>query len=183
MRNNTREKIPGTDNSAHCSWHLKAGAVLFGLSILVPIAGVPVIGLLKLGGALKTFLSGGVLLTGELLGIAAVAVMGKPGYLFLRGKASALLKRYGPPQTVSRLRYRIGLMLFCVPLFFGWVSVYIPQFLPGFQINPLPYAITGDFIFVTSLFVLGGDFWEKLQSLFQHNGVPDCKEVQDQQPD
>ena len=183
MRNNAPENIPGTDNSARSGWHLKAGAILFGLSILVPIAGVPVIGILELRGTLKASLSGGLLLIGELLGISAVAVMGKPGYLFLKGKADALLKRYGPPQTVSPRRYRIGLILFCVPLFFGWVSVYIPQFLPGFQINPLPYALAGDFIFVTSLFVLGGDFWEKLQFLFRHNGVPDCGDVRGQQPD
>ncbi len=183
MSNKTLQKTAGTDSSAPYGWHLKVGAVLFGLSIVVPVLGVPVVAILNLGGTITATLSGGVLLVGELLGLAAVAVMGKPGYIFLKGKVAALLKRYGPPQTVSRRRYRIGLALFCVPLFFGWVSVYIPGLLPGFQHTPLPYAFAGDLMFITSFFVLGGDFWDKLQALFRHNGVDDREDTQDQIPD
>jgi hypothetical protein len=30
------------------------------------------------------------------------------------------------------------------------------------------WHVGGDVVFVTSLFVLGGDFWDKLRSLFVH---------------
>ena len=32
--------------------------------------------------------------------------------------------------------------------------------------NLLTYAIGGDILLVTSLFVLGGNFWDKIRSLF-----------------
>jgi len=69
----------------------------------------------------------------------------------------------------SRLRYRIGLVMFCAPLAFGWLSVYVAGSIPGFAQNPLPYALGGDLLLLTSLFVLGGDFWDKVRSLFLHN--------------
>ncbi|WP_319548920.1 hypothetical protein [Desulfogranum marinum] len=168
MNSTRKTESAETKSSAPFGWRLQAGVVLFGLSLAVPVVGVPVVGFLHLDGTLTATLSGGLLAAGELLGLAAVAVMGKPGYIYLKGKAAALLKRHGSLQHVSRFRYRIGLVLFCLPLIFGWVSVYIPRFLPGFQQNPLPYAMAGDLMFITSFFVLGGDFWDKLQSLFRH---------------
>lgn len=173
MSSDDEQKVAGGNSSAHYGWHLKAGVVLLGLSVAVPLLGVPVVGILKPGRTLTAALSGGAILAGELLGIAAVAVMGKPGYIFLKGKVAAWLKHYGPPQTVSRRRYHIGLMLFCIPLLYGWVSVYIAGFIPAFQYNPLPYALVGDLMFIASFFVLGGEFWDKLQSLFRHNGIYD----------
>jgi hypothetical protein len=35
--------------------------------------------------------------------------------------------------------------------------------------NPLPYAGGGDLIFLVSLFVLGGDFWDKIRALFVYS--------------
>ena len=56
--------------------------------------------------------------------------------------------------------------MFCIPLLFGLVSVYLADLIPGYVENPLPYAITGDFMLLLSLFVLGGDFWDKIRALF-----------------
>ena len=33
----------------------------------------------------------------------------------------------------------------------------------------MPYAVGGDLILLASLFVLGGDFWDKIRSLFIHD--------------
>ena len=56
--------------------------------------------------------------------------------------------------------------MFCIPLLFALVSVYAAELIPGFIENPLPYAITGDVMLLLSLFVLGGDFWDKIRALF-----------------
>ena len=32
--------------------------------------------------------------------------------------------------------------------------------------DPIPYAVGGDLLLLASFFVLGGDFWDKLRSLF-----------------
>jgi hypothetical protein len=95
--------------------------------------------------------------------------MGKSGYAYIKNRVFGFLKQHGPPQKVSRGRYRIGLALFCLPLLFGWLSLYISNWVPGLLNNPLPYAIAGDILIVTSLVVLGGDFWDKIRSLFIHD--------------
>jgi len=66
------------------------------------------------------------------------------------------LKQYGPPKKVSRLRYRIWLVMFCTPVLLVWLSVHGAEAIPGFTQNPLPYALGGDLLLLTSLFVLGG---------------------------
>ena len=52
---------------------------------------------------------------------------------------------------------------------FGWASPYFGHHLPGFSSGQLIYAFVGDVLLLISLFVLGGDFWDKLHSLFRYN--------------
>ncbi|MFK5920808.1 MAG: hypothetical protein QM496_01405 [Verrucomicrobiota bacterium] len=145
---------------------LTLGVVIFVLSIVVPLLGIPVVMGSGLSVAMKSTVSGVLLVGAEVLGIVAIAVMGKPGYIFIKNNIFGFLKRHGPPREVSRLRYRIGLLLFCLPLLFAWLSVYAANHIPGYSQNPLPYAIVGDALLLTSLFVLGGDFWDKIRALF-----------------
>ena len=112
----------------------------------------------------------------ELMLVAGAAVAGKEGFAFIKGKVFGWLRRYGPPRTVSRRRHRIGLAVFALPLAFGWAAPYLGNHLPGFDTKKLFYAISGDVLLLSSLFVLGGDFWDKLRSLFRHDAnavIPD----------
>ena len=59
--------------------------------------------------------------------------------------------------------------MFSIPILFAWVSVYISEFILGFESNPADWALGGDILLVMSLFVLGGDFWDKIRALFAHN--------------
>lgn len=46
---------------------------------------------------------------------------------------------------------------------------YVPQWLPDHS-SPRLYAnLAADFLFLASLFVLGGDFWDKLRALFVYD--------------
>lgn len=155
--------------SPAAGWRLKLSIALFGLSIILPLGGIPALTLLGLSGTMTATLSGGVLVTAEVLGIIAVAVAGKSGFAMIKAKVAGIFKHYGPPQKVSRLRYVVGLVMFFGPIVFGWVSIYAVAYLPGFTSNPFPYAISGDLLLLSGLFVLGGDFWDKLQSLFRHD--------------
>jgi hypothetical protein len=103
------------------------------------------------------------------MGLAAVAVMGKSGYALIKKKLLSIIEQYGPPNKVSRLRYRIGLVMFCTPIVFGWVSIYTARWIPGFENKPFFFAVGGDLMMLSSLFVLGGDFWDKVRSLFVHD--------------
>ncbi len=159
------------DSSAQpvASWRLPLGVSMLLLSIIAPVAGIPAVTSLDLSATMKTTLSGGVLIGAEVLGVLAIAVMGKPGYVYIKSRVFGFLKRYSPPDEVSRSRYNIGLVIFFVPILFGWISIYAADYIPGFSQNPLPYAIGGDLLLLVSLFVLGGDFWDKIRALFVYD--------------
>ncbi len=84
-------------------------------------------------------------------------------------RAFGVFKACGPPQTVSRARYTIGLVMVVIPLLLGWGGPYFGKHIPGFTEQPMIYAIAGDLLLLIGLFVLGGDFWDKLRSLFIHD--------------
>lgn len=151
------------------SWRFKAGIALFVLSITLPLVGVTLVATLGLSAQMTASVSGMLLVGAEVLGIIAVAVMGKNGYAYIKNLVFGFFKRYGPPREVSQLRYTIGLVMFTVPILFGWVSLYTAEFLPGFIRNPLPYALGGDFLLLVSLLVLGGNFWDKIRALFLYD--------------
>jgi len=147
-------------------WRLKAGVTIFVLSILLPVAGIPLTATLGLSGTITASVSGALLVGAEVLGLLAVAVMGKPGYLYIKSRVFGLLKRYGPPEEVSRTRYNTGLVMFILPILFGWVTLYVSEWIPNLEENLFAYAIGGDMLLLASLFVLGGDFWDKIRALF-----------------
>ena len=105
----------------------------------------------------------------ELFMIAAVAVMGKQGFDFLKNKALNFLKVFAPSDEVSLTRYRIGLVMFSLPIIIGIAQPYLELYLPFFKELPIWWTISSDILFVSSFFVLGGDFWDKLSGLFKHN--------------
>ena len=150
-------------------WRIKLGAAIFGFSILLPVVGIPLVSGLGLSTTVTASVSGGLLVGAEVLGIGAVAVMGKSGYAFIKNRVFGFLKQHGPPRKVSRGRYIIGLVIFCVPFMFGWLSLYISKWVPGLMSHPLSYALGGDILILASLLILGGDFWDKIRSLFIHD--------------
>jgi hypothetical protein len=148
------------------SWKLKLGLALFIVSILIPLVGIPVITGLSLSTTLTTTISGAMLMAGEVLGVSSIAFMGKPGFAYIKTRVAGIIKQYGPPQTVSRKRYSIGLFMFILPILSGWALPYVAEYITGLNDHLLIYALTGDVILISSLFILGGDFWDKLSSLF-----------------
>jgi hypothetical protein len=117
----------------------------------------------------KTIISG-MLAFGipEVFTLAAIAVMGKSGYNLIKDRIFSFIKKHGPPDRVSRTRYRIGLVMFVLPLVLGWLGPYGAYKIPGYETHRFVVSLIGDLMFVVSLFVLGGDFWDKIRSLFIH---------------
>jgi len=150
-------------------WRLRVGGAIFVLGLLTP-ALIPLVVRSSLSTEWKTALSG-LLLAGipELFTIAAVAVMGKPGFDALKQTVGSFLHRHGPADEVGRGRYRIGLAMFLVPIGFAFVSPYAGHLVPGYAEHPHLFGLTGDIMLVASLFVLGGDFWDKLHALLRHD--------------
>ncbi|MEI9479816.1 MAG: hypothetical protein WCO26_25040, partial [Deltaproteobacteria bacterium] len=85
---------------------------------------------------------------------------------YLKQIAFRFFKRYVLPKSVSRIRYRIGLVLFLLTVVLSWLALYLCPLIPYIKDNQLLVSVLSDLVFLISLFVLGGDFWDKLKALF-----------------
>ena len=157
-------------------WRMKLGIFLFVCSIGLPLIGVPVLTSIGLTASQTASISAVFLIGAEVIGLTAVAVMGKEGFAYIKNRAVGFLTKYGPPKVVSKARYRIGLVMFSIPFLFGWIAIYIAKLIPGYASSPLSYAIGGDLLLLLSIFVLGGDFWDKVRALFIYDARVTFKE-------
>jgi len=114
---------------------------------------------------------GGIVIANKVILVAAIAVMGKPGFNYLKMLLFGAIRKWGPPQQVSRRRYRLGLILVMVPLLMTWIAPYITSTVtPGSVYGYLQEASLVVLLLI-GLFVLGGEFWDKLRALFQHRAA------------
>ncbi len=155
-----------TTKPAAPGWRFKLGVYLLAFGAICPLF-TPVVAMTGLSTEWKAALSG-LLLVGipEIFSLMAIAVMGKDGFNYIKGKVFAFFKRHALPKEVSRTRYRIGLALFLVPILFGWLAPYGTELIPGYESHRLAVNLGGDFLLILSLFVLGGEFWDKVKALF-----------------
>ncbi len=180
---NVNSEQPG-DTQPAAGWRIKVGFALFLISLIGFPLLIPLMGLFGVSGSRIAAVTGGLMLAAELMMVAGAAIAGKDGFAYIKKTVFGYLKPFGPPRTVSRLRYRIGLVMFVLPLLLGWAGPYFGDRIPAFDTHTLVYGIAGDVMLAVSLFVLGGDFWEKLRCLFIHRAyavVPEKE--QDPPPD
>jgi hypothetical protein len=149
-------------------WRLRLGLIVFIIGFLSPLL-IPLVTDSELPTKWKAVIST-CLAVGipELFSIVAIAIMGKPGYNYIKVRFFAFLKKHGPADKVSPTRYRIGLVMFVLPILFGWLAPYVPTIIPSYDLQGLLVNMIGDAMFISSFFVLGGDFWDKVRALFSH---------------
>ena len=87
---------------------------------------------------------------------------------FRKKRIFSFLKKHGLPDRVSLTRYRIGLVMFVLPILFAWLGSYGAHQIPGYESHRFVVSLIGDVMFIASLFVLGGDFWDKIRALFSY---------------
>ena len=150
-------------------WRFRLGLTILIVGWLSPLL-IPLVTRTSLAKEWKTIISG-LLAAGipEVFMVAAIAIMGKSGYNLIKERIFSFLKKHGPPDHVSLNRYRIGLAMFVLPVLFAWLGPYGAHHILGDGMHRFVVSSTGDLMFVTSLFVLGGDFWDKVRALFIHS--------------
>ena len=105
----------------------------------------------------------------ELSILLSVVVLGKAGFNAVKAMVFGWLGRTLLPEKVSVTRYYIGLILFLIPFFVGWISPYLFEVMPGLAKDQLIVAISGDVALIVGLCLMGGEAWDKLRSLFVYN--------------
>ena len=155
--------------------HPSKGRMLLGAVVLV--AGqcltvfLPAIAESGFSVEMKGFLAGALyFVLPELCFMAAVAIWGKPGFELIKGTALGFLGRMVPSAVVGGARYRVGLAMFVVPIVLAWLAPFLAR-ADGSPVVTLPVAVAGDVVFVSSFFVLGGEFWDKFRALFVPGAV------------
>ena len=142
------------------------GAIILVVGFLLPLL-IPLVAYLDVSTEVRTLISGMLLVGGpEVFSVIAIAIMGKPGFIYIKTRVFALIKRALPAGKVSRLRYNIGLGLLIPHVIFAYITFYAPHWLPGYDEHRVTMNMTADFLLVITLFILGGEFWEKLRALF-----------------
>ena len=114
----------------------------------------------------KAFVLAVFWISAPIMKISCIAVLGKPSYLWIKYKFWHLFVRVTKPHEVSRTRYTIGLVMFLLPVVPNYIMSYAPNIIAEAFHMRLFINICIDVIFVSSWFVLGGDFWDKLRALF-----------------
>ena len=145
---------------------LLLGGTILAVGFLSP-APVPLITRSALPTAWKAVISGALGFgIPEVFMLVAVAVLSRPGLEFLRRR---LLHWVQPPERVGTTRYRIGLVMFTLPLLLAFVSPYLGAAFPDVARYRIWYGLSGDVLLRASLLMLGGEFWDKLSALFVHD--------------
>ena len=144
---------------------LKLGMALLIVGLIMP-AGTLLVAATDWPLAVKTVVSGLLLFGFEIMLIPAVALMGKDNFDRIWTGTMRLLKTLKPASGVSRRRYTIGLYILVGPTLYAWIASYAPSWLPEDYVLRVWVNLGLDAIALASLFVLGGDFWDKVRALF-----------------
>ncbi len=153
------------------NWKYYLGIVLFVYSF-IPICTAEIVFFLPISKAAAASFVVVYLGSGELSFIGAVALLGKPFVNAIKAKIKAFFlpsRISGPPKPIGKTRHYVGVALFFVSLLpYPGIEAMLLLSDPA-RINLtmlLAVMLLGDLLFIVSLFILGGEFWERLKKLF-----------------
>ena len=156
-------------------WRFYAGITAMVLAVVMPLCAlvVPMLGLSTTQSALLA----GVLLAGgpEVLCILAVALLGKDTFRYFTHRVMTALRRAVIDQPASKARYYTGLVVILLSWLPAYIYAYSPTLMPGGDARIYVLAAM-DLAFVVSVFLMGGEFWEKVRRILRR---PDLKSAPD----
>jgi hypothetical protein len=174
----TREDPMPTDQEPNATpprdWKYRLGMGLFIYSF-IPICTIELVALLPLTATEAVTLGAVYIASGEIALLAAVALLGKPFIQSMKEKIKGFFRRKAPstPRMISKTRHYIGVTLLVASLFPYYATLGALLFAPlqKSDIRTLLYLLlSGEALFLVSLFVLGDEFWARLKRLFEWPG-------------
>jgi hypothetical protein len=142
------------------------GVVLFGVSNAPPAA-LPLVANSDWSSSAKSVANALLFFVApQLLLLASVLVLGRTNHDRLYDATVRALDRCKPRGDVGPVRYKVGLVLFVLPMSFTCIQAYAPGLISGEGPSRVWVTALAHATFLFSLVVLGGDFWDKLRALF-----------------
>ena len=114
----------------------------------------------------RSFILGVFWISAPLMKIGSIAILGKSSYAWINYKIHYFYHKVAKPHQITLVRYNIGLVLFVLPFLPNYMISFMPHMLHISLTTRYIIIIASDVMFLSSLFVLGGDFWDKLRALF-----------------
>ncbi len=119
-----------------------------------------------------------ILISAEVAFVSAVALLGKDFVNMIKAKFKSKFSRKGDKASfkpISKLRFRIGIILFILTLSIPSILTEVVLYYNYVDViglsNLLYIFLSFDVIFILSLFILGGEFIDKLRGLFTYKDV------------
>jgi hypothetical protein len=109
------------------------------------------------------------LASGEIAFWCAAALLGKEFLTALNKRMKAWFKRTHEPRPISRNQHRFGIALVVASFLPYYVMLIYLLFFSHkeSEINFFAWTlVAGEVAFMAGLFILGGDFWDRLKQLF-----------------
>ena len=151
------------------NWRLVAGGSVLALATAMPLAAlfIPLLGL----PVAQSALIGGILVAGapEVLIVLAIVLLGRRNFDRLVGAAKTLFFTTFFASPVSRTRYYVGLAICILSIVPLYLAGYLPSAMPAGNGRIVILAVA-DLAFIVSVFVMGGEFWEKVRRVFVWDG-------------
>ncbi|MBU0733421.1 MAG: transporter suffix domain-containing protein [Proteobacteria bacterium] len=153
-------------------WKYYLGLSLFIYSFL-PIAVVAILPFMGLTLAQSGAFAVVFLASGEITFMTAAALLGREFLAALKKRILTIFKRTHVPRPVSRARHRVGVALLVVSTLPYYAMLIYLLFFSHKEtaITFLVWAmVAGEAAFIAGLFLLGGQFWDRLKHLFDWPG-------------
>jgi hypothetical protein len=153
-------------------WKYYLGLSLFFYSFL-PLGIVFVLPFLGMTLAQAGAFSVVFLASGEMAFWCAAALLGKTFLTAFKTRIKAWFKRPHAPEPISRNRHRFGISLVVASFLPYYVMLIYLLFFSHkeSELNFLAWTlVAGEAAFMGGLFILGGDFWDRLKNLFLWSG-------------
>lgn len=148
-------------------WRFYAGVLALVLSLVLPVLAL-MVPLLGLSTGASAALIGGLVAGGpEVLILLSAALLGKETLHYFTHRIKQTIWQ-AALMPASQTRYYIGLAIALVSTLPFYLYGYFPSLMPA---EARLYVLAGsDLSFIFSVFLMGGEFWEKLRRMFIWEG-------------
>jgi hypothetical protein len=152
-------------------WRFYSGMAALILSCIMPLTAVAV-PWLGLPASYSVVLAGALVAGGpEVLCVVAIALLGKETFEYFMYRAKSVLRRIFIDRPVSKTRYYVCLAIILLSWLPAYLYAYFPGAAPGDSMRIYILAAM-DLAFVASVFLMGGEFWDKVRRIFIYEGTP-----------
>ena len=174
------------DQPVKTNWRIKLGTWMFYLPFVMFFGAPVIIPLIGFSASQAAAIIGGIIVAAEVIWFASIPLLGKEGFKQMKSQAFSLLKPISGP--ISKSRHQVGVWMFTIgiisQILLG-IAVVSAYFIVGaedpsvtviglsFEQQAIAYSsiqMAAIACVVISVYVLGTDFWGRLNGSFEWPG-------------